>query len=108
MAITLGFLNNIQPENEQKWSLNRVPWTSSHMRWSPSCANRGCPVRLDKGVVELVSDFVVCEEGKPLSPKSARILRLLSIKMAAFKLHLICRWSSSSEDFEVYKEGLVD
>ena len=26
------------------------------------------------GVVELVSDFVVCEEGKPLSPESARIL----------------------------------
>lgn len=26
------------------------------------------------GVVELVSDFVVCEEGKPLSPESSRIL----------------------------------
>ena len=26
------------------------------------------------GVVELLSDFVVCEEGKPLSPESARIL----------------------------------
>lgn len=26
------------------------------------------------GVVELVSDFVVCEEGTPLSPESARIL----------------------------------
>lgn len=26
------------------------------------------------GVVELVSDFVVCEEGKPLSPEAARIL----------------------------------
>ncbi|KAF1895324.1 hypothetical protein Lal_00043970 [Lupinus albus] len=27
-----------------------------------------------KGVVELVSDYVVCEEGKPLSPEAARIL----------------------------------
>ena len=26
------------------------------------------------GVVELVSDFVVCDEGKPLSPEAARIL----------------------------------
>jgi len=26
------------------------------------------------GVVELVSDFVVCEEGKPLSPEASRIL----------------------------------
>ncbi|KAL0422315.1 UNVERIFIED_CONTAM: turnover protein 4 [Sesamum latifolium] len=72
----------------------------------PFLRKQGMPVRLNKGVVELVSDFVVCEEGKPLSPESARILRLLGIKMATFKLHLICRWSS--EDFEVYKEGLED
>lgn len=26
------------------------------------------------GVVELVSDFVVCEEGRPLSPEASRIL----------------------------------
>ena len=26
------------------------------------------------GTVELLSDFVVCEEGKPLSPESSRIL----------------------------------
>lgn len=26
------------------------------------------------GVIELVSDFVVCKEGEPLSPESARIL----------------------------------
>lgn len=29
--------------------------------------------------------------------------RLMGIKMATFKLHLICRWSS--DDFEIYKEG---
>ncbi|KAL0357133.1 UNVERIFIED_CONTAM: turnover protein 4 [Sesamum calycinum] len=72
----------------------------------PFLRKQGMPVRLNKGVVELVSDFVVCEEGKPLSPESARILRLLGIKMATFKLHLICRWSP--EDFEVYREGLED
>ncbi|GER24699.1 ribosomal protein L10 family protein [Striga asiatica] len=72
----------------------------------PFLRKQGMPVRLNKGVVELVSDFVVCEEGKPLSPESARILRLLGVKMATFKLHLICRWSL--EDFEVYQEGLED
>ncbi|GER26715.1 mRNA turnover protein 4 homolog [Striga asiatica] len=49
---------------------------------------------------------VLCEEGKQLSPESARILRLLGVKMATFKLHLVCR--CSLEDFEVYKEGLAD
>ncbi|KAI9178308.1 hypothetical protein LWI28_024955 [Acer negundo] len=70
----------------------------------PFLRKQGMPVRLNKGVVELISDFVVCEEGKPLSPESARILRLLGMKMATFKLHLICRWSP--EDFELYKDGL--
>ncbi|GAV67379.1 Ribosomal_L10 domain-containing protein [Cephalotus follicularis] len=68
----------------------------------PLLRKQGMPVRLNKGVVELVADFVVCEEGKPLSPESARILRLLGIKMATFRLHLVCRWSP--EDFELYKE----
>ncbi|XP_038683426.1 mRNA turnover protein 4 homolog isoform X2 [Tripterygium wilfordii] len=66
----------------------------------PFLRKQGMPVRLNKGVVELVSDFSVCEEGKPLSPEAARILRLLGIKMATFRLHLICRWSP--EDFELY------
>ncbi|KAD4179386.1 hypothetical protein E3N88_27977 [Mikania micrantha] len=70
----------------------------------PFLRKQGMPVRLNKGVVELVGDFVVCEEGNPISPEAARILRLMETKMATFKLHLICRWSP--EDFEVYQEGL--
>ncbi|KAJ6980437.1 acidic ribosomal protein P0 [Populus alba x Populus x berolinensis] len=70
----------------------------------PFLRKQGMPVRLNKGVIELVSNFVVCEEGKPLSPESSRILRLLGTKMATFRLHLICRWSP--EDFELYREGL--
>ncbi|KAK2978790.1 hypothetical protein RJ640_002572 [Escallonia rubra] len=72
----------------------------------PFLRKQGMPVRLNKGVVELVSDFVVCEVGKPISPESSRILRLLGNKMATFRLHLICRWSP--EEFEVYQEGLED
>ncbi|XXG69250.1 hypothetical protein AAC387_Pa06g2171 [Persea americana] len=45
----------------------------------PFLRKQGMPVRLNKGVVELVSDFVVCEEGKPLSPKASRILVRLSL-----------------------------
>ncbi|CAG7901789.1 unnamed protein product [Brassica rapa] len=70
----------------------------------PFLRKQGMPVRLNKGTVELLSDFVVCEEGKPLSPESSRILRLLGIKLATFKLNLVCRWSPS--DFELYREGL--
>ncbi|KAK9214503.1 hypothetical protein WN944_006496 [Citrus x changshan-huyou] len=88
----------------EKVELPEGPLEQFTHEMEPFLRKQGMPVRLNKGVVELVSDFVVCEEGKPLSPESARILRLLGIKMATFKLHLICRWSA--EDFELYREGL--
>ncbi|KAH7575681.1 hypothetical protein ACOSP7_004464 [Xanthoceras sorbifolium] len=87
----------------EKVELLEGPLEFTH-EMEPLLRKQGLPVRLNKGVVELIADFVVCEEGKPLSPESARILRMLGIKMATFKLHLVCRWSP--EDFELYKEGL--
>ncbi|KAK9122310.1 hypothetical protein Syun_019927 [Stephania yunnanensis] len=88
----------------EKVELKEGPLEQFTHEMEPFLRKQGLPVRLNKGVVELVSDFVVCEEGKPLSPESARIVRLLGIKMATFRLHLICRWSL--EDFEILKEGL--
>ncbi|XP_039820662.1 mRNA turnover protein 4 homolog isoform X2 [Panicum virgatum] len=71
----------------------------------PFLRKQGLPVRLNKGVVELVADHVVCEEGRPLSPEAAQTLRLLGLQMATFRLYLVCRWSC--DDFEVYSEGLA-
>jgi len=71
----------------------------------PFIRKQGLPVRLNKGVVELIAYHVVCEVGKPLSPEAAHTLRLLGVQMATFRLYLVCRWSS--DDFEVYKEGLA-
>jgi len=71
----------------------------------PFLRKQGLPVRLNKGVVELVADHVVCEEGRPLSPEAAQTLRLLGLQMATFRLYLVCRWSC--DDFEVYNEGLA-
>ncbi|KAL1557787.1 mRNA turnover protein 4 [Salvia divinorum] len=90
----------------EKVELNEGPLDQFTHEMEPFLRKQGMPVRLNKGVVELVADFVVCEEGKQLSPESARILRLLGIKMATFKLNLICRWCS--DDFEIYREGLED
>ncbi|XP_058110330.1 uncharacterized protein LOC131253388 [Magnolia sinica] len=88
----------------EKVELKEGPLEQFTHEMEPFLRKQGMPVRLNKGIVELVSDFVVCEEGKPLSPESARILRLLGEKMATFRLHLICRWSP--DDFEVYRDGL--
>lgn len=90
----------------EKVELKEGPLNQFTHEMEPFLRKQGMPVRLNKGVVELVSDFVVCEEGTPLSPESARILRLLGIKMATFRLHLVCRWSP--DEFDLYKEGLDD
>nr|CAD1817542.1 unnamed protein product [Ananas comosus var. bracteatus] len=88
----------------EKIELKEGPLEQFTHEMEPFLRKQGLPVRLNKGVVELVSDFVVCKEGKPLSPEASRILRLLEVKMATFRLQLVCRWSP--DDFEVYREGL--
>ncbi|MCD7461918.1 hypothetical protein HAX54_047375 [Datura stramonium] len=90
----------------EKVELQEGPLDQFTHEMEPFLRKQGMPVRLNRGVVELVSDFVVCEEGKPLSPEAARILRLLGIKMATFRLNLICRWSPG--EFEIYREGLEE
>ncbi|KAK4254360.1 hypothetical protein QN277_009756 [Acacia crassicarpa] len=90
----------------EKVELKEGPLEQFTHEMEPLLRKQGMPVRLNKGVVELVSDFVVCEEGKPLSPEASRILRLLGIQMATFKLHLICRWGP--DDFELYMQGPDD
>lgn len=61
----------------------------------PFLRKQGMPVRLNKGVVELVADHVVCTEGQPVSPEASKILRLLGVQMAAFRLSLVARWTPS-------------
>ncbi|PHT98555.1 hypothetical protein BC332_32463 [Capsicum chinense] len=90
----------------EKVDLQEGPLDQFTHEMEPFLRKQGMPVRLKRGVVELVSDYVVCEEGKPLSPEAARILRLLGIKMATFRLNLICRWSP--DEFELYREGLEE
>ncbi|KAG6531638.1 hypothetical protein ZIOFF_005454 [Zingiber officinale] len=91
-------------ESVFKVDLKEGPLEQFTHEMEPYLRKQGVPVRLNKGIVELVSDFVVCEEGMSLSPEAARTLRLLDIKMATFRLHLLCRWTP--EDFEVYREDL--
>ncbi|KAF9596504.1 hypothetical protein IFM89_012235 [Coptis chinensis] len=58
----------------EKVELKEGPLDQFTHEMEPFLRKQGMPVRLNKGVVELVSDFVVCEEGSSLSPESARIL----------------------------------
>ena len=56
----------------------------------------GMPVMLKRGVVTLIKPFTVCQEGDPLSPEQARILKHFNYKLAEFKLTLSCYWSEGT------------
>ncbi|KAF5786854.1 putative 60S ribosomal protein L10P, insertion [Helianthus annuus] len=56
----------------------------------PFLRKQGMPVRLNKGVVELVGDFVVCEEGKLISPESSRILVCFQDSFNIITINVFC------------------
>ncbi len=60
----------------------------------PYLRKLGLPTRLDNGVVTLLAPHTVCEEGATLDGEQAKLLQLLDIKMALFKLSLKCRWEA--------------
>ncbi|GFW02644.1 mRNA turnover protein 4 homolog [Trichonephila clavipes] len=53
----------------------------------------GLPTTLQKGVIHLLSEYVVCQAGDKLSPEAARILKLLGYEMAEFRIKIRSVWS---------------
>ncbi|XP_077583038.1 mRNA turnover protein 4 homolog isoform X2 [Stigmatopora nigra] len=64
----------------------------------------GLPTSLKKGVVTLLKAHTVCKDGDILTPEQARILKLLGIEMAEFKVTIKCMWSSETGAFELVEE----
>lgn len=93
----------------------------------PHLRKLGMPTRLNKGVIELDRNYVVCREGVVLTPEQAKILvpapsplqslhrsnlssscaspyslpsrqKLLEIKMSQFSMALLCVWRKTGED----------
>lgn len=67
----------------------------------PHLRSLGLPTKLQKGVVTLISEHTVCEEGKVLTPEQARILKLIAKPMAKFQLTMKCSWTKT-EGFELH------
>ena len=62
----------------------------------PTLRQHGMPTKLNKGVVELVSDYVICSEGGMLSSDQAALLRIFGYMMAKFTLTLVGMWEQDA------------
>jgi mRNA turnover protein 4 len=59
----------------------------------PHLRSLGLPTSLKKGVVTLIKEHTVCKKGQILTPDQARILKLLEIKMAEFRVIVDSVWT---------------
>jgi len=83
-------------------SLDEGPIDFSHSM-EPYLRKLGLPTRLQSGTVTLMANFPICRKGTELSAEQAKLLQLMDIKMAVFKLSLVCRWTKDA-DFEEFDE----
>jgi mRNA turnover protein 4 len=61
----------------------------------PTLRKNGMPTKLNRGVIELLADHVLCREGEHISPQGAILLRLFGHELATFKMDLLCGWVRS-------------
>ena len=63
----------------------------------------GIPVDVQNGRLVLMGgreNFRLCKEGEALSADKCKALVQFGIKLAEFKVELVCRWTSESGEFE--------
>uniref|UniRef100_A0A0N4ZWD7 Ribosome assembly factor mrt4 n=1 Tax=Parastrongyloides trichosuri TaxID=131310 RepID=A0A0N4ZWD7_PARTI len=69
-------------------SLDAGPLSQFAFSMEPQLRKMGLPTALEKGVISLVKDFLVCTKGETLNPEQCKILKALDIKMADFRLNV--------------------
>merc|ERR1712066_382634 len=70
----------------------------------PQLRQLGLPVQLVKGVVTMLAEHTVVNEGDVLTSEQARILKLLGHQQAEFKLNMVSGWNKAQGDFKLFKQ----
>jgi len=87
-------------EVDEMVTLPAGPLENFAFSMEPQLRKLGLPTQLQKGVITLLSDHVVCRAGDKLTPDQARILKLLEKPLAMFRVTLIAQWTPERH-FEV-------
>lgn len=85
----------------QDVTLNEGPLEMFVSSQEPTLRALHLPVTLKKGVIILPNNHQICRKGEVLTPENAKLLELLGIQMADFRLVLECHWSKASGFVEV-------
>ncbi|KAI0771215.1 mRNA turnover protein 4-like protein [Trametes elegans] len=64
----------------------------------PQLRKLGLRTRMERGVPTLDVPHTVCEQGKVLSPEQAQLLKLIGIKMVAFRVGLRAHWDAATSE----------
>jgi mRNA turnover protein 4 len=64
----------------------------------------GLQIKLDSGNYYVLSDYVVCEEGRALSPEQSKIINHLSIHMDEFRINILGYLKKNGEFEKVIDE----
>ncbi len=64
----------------------------------------GLQIKLDNGKFYILSDYVVCEEGKALTPDQSKMVNHLGIQMDEFKINILGYVKKNGEFEEVKNE----
>ena len=63
----------------------------------PWLREQGLPVRLNRGVVEMLADYTVCTAGETLTSHQAALLRFFGERTAVFRMRLLASWHEEGE-----------
>ncbi len=57
----------------------------------------GLQIKLDSGKYYVLSDYMVCEEGKPLTPEQSKMINHLGIQMDEFRINILAHLKKNGE-----------
>jgi len=62
----------------------------------PYLRKLGLNTKVERGVVILLEEKVLAQEGEPLTAEGSRLLKLLGHKISVFRIQLVAHWSKST------------
>ncbi|XP_022915970.2 mRNA turnover protein 4 homolog [Onthophagus taurus] len=80
---------------DQTIELNEGPLNQFSHAIEPYLRQLGMPTKLERGIVTLTKDHIVCKKGNVITPEQAKILELLEHKLAKFQLKLEAVWDKT-------------